>query len=126
MNYSFTTLHDQNFTAERYFLAHPDPTISKLAAEMINDRYQLSKYHSKSQKIVTDEERLHELVPHQIIDFKLAILEEEMKHTLQALSKPEVTQDANKCLEIMAHYKELSELLKEMAKRAGDRVVLKA
>lgn len=119
-------LHDQNFTAERYFLAHPDPTISKLAAEMINDRYQLSKYHSKSQKIVTDEERLHELVPHQIIDFKLAILEEEMKHTLQALSKPEVTQDANKCLEIMAHYKELSELLKEMAKRAGDRVVLKA
>ena len=35
-------------------------------------------------------------------------------------------QDANKCLEIMAHYKELSELLKEMAKRAGDRVVLKA
>ena len=119
-------LHDQNFTAERYFLAHPDPTISKLAAEMINDRYQLSKYHSKSQKIVTDEERLHELVPHQIIDFKLAILEEEMKHTLQALSKPEVAQDANKCLEIMAHYKELSELLKEMAKRAGDRVVLKA
>lgn len=49
-----------------------------------------------------------------------------MKHTLQALSKPEVAQDANKCLEIMAHYKELSELLKEMAKRAGDRVVLKA
>lgn len=36
-------LHDSNFTAERYFLAHPDPTISKLAADMINDRYQLSK-----------------------------------------------------------------------------------
>lgn len=28
-------LHDPNFTAERYFLAHPDPTISKLAADMI-------------------------------------------------------------------------------------------
>lgn len=119
-------LHDTNFTAERYFLSHPDPTISKLAAEMISDRYQLSKYHSKSQKIVTDEERLHELVPHQIIDFKLAILEEEMKHTLQALSKPEITKDTDKCQEIMAHYKDLSELLKEMAKCAGDRVVLKA
>lgn len=119
-------LHDPYFTAERYFLAHPDPTISKLAAEMINDRYQLSKYHSKSQKIVTDEERLHELVPHQIIDFKLAILEEEMKHTLQTLSKPEVANDPNRCIEIMAHYKELSELLKAMAKCAGDRVVLKS
>lgn len=64
-------LHDSNFTAERYFLAHPDPTISKLAADMINDRYQLSK--SNSQAMVKDEERLHELVPHQLIDFKLAI-----------------------------------------------------
>lgn len=119
-------LHDNNFTAERYFLAHPDPAISKLAAEMINDRYQLSKYHSKSQKIVSDEERLHELVPHQIIDFKLAILEEEMKHTLQALGKPEIANAPDRCIETMVHYKELSELLKAMAKRAGDRVVLKA
>ncbi len=118
-------LHDVGFTAERYFLAHPDPTVSRLAADMISDRYQLSKYHSKSQKIVTDEERLHELVPHQIIDFKLAILEEEMKQTLQALARPEIAQSPDKCLEVMARYKELSELLKEMAKRAGDRVVLK-
>ena len=116
-------LHDPNFTAERYFLAHPDPTISKLAADMINDRYQLSK--SNSQAMVKDEERLHELVPHQLIDFKLAILEEDMKYTLQALNKPEVVANADKCLEVMAHFKELSELQKIMAKRAGDRVVLK-
>lgn len=116
-------LHDSNFTAERYFLAHPDPTISKLAADMINDRYQLSK--SNSQAMVKDEERLHELVPHQLIDFKLAILEEDMKYTLQALNKPEVAANADKCLEVMAHFKELSELQKIMAKRAGDRVVLK-
>ncbi len=119
-----THLHDPGFTTERYFLAHPDPTVSRLAADMISDRYQLSKYHSKSQKIVTDEERLHELVPHQIIDFKLAILEEEMKQTLQALARPEIAQSPEKCLEVMARYKELSELLKEMAKRAGDRVIL--
>jgi uncharacterized membrane protein YphA (DoxX/SURF4 family) len=125
-NYTFLLvahLHDPNFTAERYFLAHPDPTISKLAADMINDRYQLSK--SNSQAMVKDEERLHELVPHQLIDFKLAILEEDMKYTLQALNKPEVVANADKCLEVMAHFKELSELQKIMAKRAGDRVVLK-
>ena len=46
-----------------------------------------------------DEERLHELVPHQLIDFKLAILEEDMKYTLQALNKPEVVANADKCLE---------------------------
>lgn len=116
-------LHDPNFTAERYFLAYPDPTISRLAAEMINDRYQLSK--SNSQAIIKDEERLHELVPHQLIDFKFAILNEDMKYTLQALSKSEIAGNPEKCLEVMAHYKELSELQKIMAKRAGDRVVLK-
>jgi DNA primase len=119
-------LHDEGFTAERYFVYHADPDISKLAANLSSDRYQLSKYHSKTQKIVTDEERLSELVPHQMIDFKLAILEEEMKQTLQQLHQPEVAADTDRCLEIMSHYKELSELLKELAKRAGDRVILKA
>lgn len=116
-------LHDANFIAERYFMAHPDPTISRLAAEMINDRYQLSK--SNFQAITKDEERLHELVPHQLLDFKFAILDEDMKYTLQALSKPEITSNPEKCMEVMAHYKELSELQKAMAKHAGDRVVLK-
>jgi DNA primase len=100
--------------------------VSKLAANLSSDRYQLSKYHSKGQKIVTDEERLADLVPHQMIDFKLSILEEEMKQTLQQLRQPEVAADTNRCLGIMSHYKELSELLKELAKRAGDRVILKA
>lgn len=119
-------LHDNGFICERYFLAHPDPEISRLAADMLSSRYQLSKYHAKSQKIVEDEERLFELVPHLITDFKFAILQEEMKHTLQALGKPEVVSDAEKSIKIMEHYKELSEIQKEMAKRAGDRVVLKA
>lgn len=118
-------LHDMNFTAERYFLAHPDSAISKLAADMMSDRYQLSKYYTRAQKIVTDEERLYELVPHLMVDFKLAILEEEMKHTLQALNTPNIANDPNRCHEMMSHYKELSEQLKDMAKRAGDRVVIK-
>jgi DNA primase len=119
-------LHDAAFTAERYFLYHADPEVSRLAADLSSDRYQLSKYHSKAQKIVTDEERLAELVPHQMIDFKLAILEEEMKQTLHQLQLPEVAADTQHCLEVMSHYKELGEMLKELAKRAGDRVILKA
>lgn len=121
-----THIHDENFIAERYFIASPDPGISKLAVEMASDRYQLSKYHSKGQKIVTDEERLYELVPRLLLDFKLAIVTEEMKHTLQALSKPEIANDPQRCNEIMQRYKELHQTQSLMAQRAGDRVVLKA
>ena len=114
----------ENFSSERYFLSHPDPTISRLAAEMISDRYRLSK--SNEQALTKDEERLHEIIPHLLIDFKLAILEEDMKQTVQQLSLPEVMSDNERVMSVMSHYKELTELLKEMAKRAGDRVVLKA
>ena len=117
-------LNDPNFSAERYFISHPNPAISRLAADMASDRYRLSK--SNEQALTKDEERLHELVPRLLIDFKLAILEEDMKQTIQQLSRPEVARDAQKAMEIMGHYKELTETLKEMAKRAGDRVILKA
>ena len=59
----------------------------------INVRYQLSKYHSKSQKIVTDEERLYELVPMLMINFKYAIVTEELKHMLYALQDPALAHD---------------------------------
>ncbi|MBQ3190513.1 MAG: DNA primase [Bacteroides sp] len=124
LNEAVAHLNDTHFSAERYFLAHPDPAISKMAAEMLSDKYRLSK--SNEQAIVKDEERLHELVPHLLIDFKLAILEEDMKHTIQQLNLPDVAKDPQRAMEIMKHYKILTETLKEMAKRAGDRVILKA
>ena len=112
------------FYAERYFLAHPDAQIARMAADMLNEKYQLSKSNEEAQ--TKDDERLHELIPHLLIDFKLSILEEEMKQTIQRLNQPEVAGDMTKALEVMTHYKHLTEIMKEMAKRAGDRVVMKA
>ena len=117
-------LHDEGFCAERYFLTHTDATISRLAAEMINDKYQLSK--SNEEALTKDEERLHELIPQLLITFKLAIVEEEMRQTIQQLGKPEVAGNMERSMEIMKHYKALTETLKELAKIAGDRVVIKA
>ena len=116
---------DPNFVAERYFVNHPDPTVSTMAAELVSDRYQLSKYHSKAQKIVSDEERLYELVPRLLIDFKMAIVDEELKHILQALNNPSVANDPQRCMDMMQRYKDLHDTQRLMAQRAGDRVVLK-
>lgn len=118
-------IHDSNFVAERYFLAHPDPVISKLSVDLINVRYQLSKYHSKSQKIVTDEERLYELVPMLMINFKYAIVTEELKHMLYALQDPALAHDNEKCNSLMQRFNEMKSIQSLMAKRLGDRVVLR-
>ena len=58
-------------------------------------------------------------------DFKLSIVEEEMKHTLQALTNPDIYNNPEKCQEIMQHYKELQEIQIPMAQKAGDRVILR-
>lgn len=118
-------LHDAGFRAERYFLAHPSQEISKLSVDLINVRYQLSKYHSKTQKIVADEERLYELVPMLMINFKYAIVTEEMKHMLYTLQDPATANDNDKCSSLMQRYIDLREVQSLMAKRLGDRVVLR-
>lgn len=116
-------VHEAGFNVSRYFFSHPDPQIARLAADLCSDRYQLSKYHARSQKIVTDEERLYELVPHLLTDLKLAIVDEEVKQVLKALQNQEVMSDAARYMEIMKRYKDLSEVRRSIAKKAGDRVI---
>ena len=116
---------DAGFSAERYFISHPEAEISRLAANLVSDRYQLSKYHSKAQKIITDEERLYELIPRLLLDFKLSIVEEELSQILRSLANPNVANDPQLCMEMMQRYKELHETQSLMAQKAGDRVILK-
>ena len=118
-------IHDQEFASERFFVSHPDPKISTIATELASDRYQLSKYHSKTQKLVTDEERLYEMVPMLMINFKNAIVAEELKHIMYALQDPSIANDNAQCDAVMQRYKEMKEIQNLMAKRLGDRVVLR-
>ena len=126
LNECVAHIHDSGFCAERYFVSHLDPEVSKLAAEMASDRYVLSKYHSRGQKIVTDEERLYELIPRLLVDFKLNIVTAELDHILKALTtNSDVSHDTKSAAEIMQRYKQLHEVRIVLARHAGDRVVLR-
>ena len=116
-------IHEKDFSSERYFLNHPDNHISMLAFELSGDKYQLSKYHSKHQKIASDEERLTELVPHLISDFKLAIVDEELKQILLKLRQPDILSRKEEYMEIMKHYKEMKDIERTLARERGDRVI---
>lgn len=126
LNECVAHIHDSGFCAERYFVSHLDPEVSKLAAEMASDRYVLSKYHSRGQKIVTDEERLYELIPRLLVDFKLNIVTAELDHILKALTtNSDASHDTRSAAEIMQRYKQLHEVRIVLARHAGDRVVLR-
>lgn len=111
------------FTAERYFVGHANPTLSRLAADLVEEKYQLSKYHSKTQSVVKEADRLHEIMPHLLGDYKMAIIDLELKETQNQLRQPTVMNDPTLCMETMARYKQLMETRKTMAKILGDRVI---
>lgn len=118
-------IKSSEFVAERYFIKHPDPIIGRLAAELVSNRYELSKYHSKSQRITTEEERLHEVVPMFIANFKSAIIREELLHIARKLQDPAIMNDVEQCNSVMLRYKELHETLQMLVKKEGDRIILK-
>lgn len=126
LNEAIAQQANSGFKAERYFLMHENPTVSQFAGNLISERYQLSKYHSKGQKIIGDEERLGELIPHLVINYKYAIVGEELKKMLQQLQDPSIINDAEKCNDLMNRYSELRQTQNLMAKHLGDRVVIKA
>ena len=111
------------FTAERHFVSHANPEMSRLAADLIEEKYQLSAYHSKTQTIVTDDQRLYDLLIHLMTDYKHAIVDINLKETLDLMRQPEVMNDAKQCLEAMNRYKELTEIKRDLAKLLGDRVI---
>ena len=118
---SFRRIGDEGFVAERFFIQHPDPEISRTAVEMASDRFQLSR--SNDRDIVSDEHRLHELVPHLVLEYKLDVLKQEMKQLIQQLSLPEVAKDMTRSMDIMGRYRDLTEITKEISKRIGERVI---
>jgi DNA primase len=121
------TEHVRNggFMAQQYFIKHPDPVIGKLAAELAGNRYELSKIFSKTQKVVADEERLHEFVPMFITNFKSAIIREELVHIARKLQDSSVMNDPEQCKSVMLRHKELHKALQVLVKKEGDRIVLK-
>ena len=114
---------EPDFSAQRYFLNHPDQAVSTLAFQLTSDKYQLSKYHTKNQKLTTDEDRLFDLIRHLITDFKLAVIDEELKGILNRLRDPLILKDKEAYMKVMKHYMEVKEVESTLAKERGDRVI---
>ena len=114
-----------NFSAAHFFRNHPDPEISRLCADLLGERYELSKYHAKQQQVVSDKDRLFELVPTLLMNYKYAVIAERLKQIETQLQDPAVCNNADLCAELMTQYNELRSTQSLMAQALGDRVVMR-
>jgi DNA primase len=122
-------IDDPNFEASRLFLSHPDPQVSKLASELISDRYQLSKIHSKilgeemddKNSRLLERNRLNSYVPRATTELKNFYVLQKIKEVKDAMKSG----DQNDYVTLINQLQQLQEMKKVLAKELGERIVLK-
>lgn len=99
-----------DFNPENHFIAHPDPEISALTAELCGDRYLLSKFFSEQNSDERNELAvLFEQTTRLAIAYKQSIVDDMLKGTMAKLKDPAVTADATALQEAMEEFKFLKE-----------------
>lgn len=115
-------VRDEGFSASKFLINNQDEDISREAAELVSDRYQLS---SGNQMTLSEEEQKTTYISRLLLDYKNAIIAEELKQCSALLTRPEVKDDLPQMMALMRRIKELSEIQRELAKYLGDRVVVR-
>lgn len=120
-----THINDENFNAERFFLNHQESGISKLTVDLLAEKYTLSKVHSKIKKVESESERLHELVPRLIFEFKNSIILEQIKTKLLELKAASDNKNEGLIREIMDDIAFLEQIKNKLSKTLGERIIIK-
>ncbi|MDE6491025.1 MAG: DNA primase [Muribaculaceae bacterium] len=108
---------------ERILGSSPDDGIRRLTTDLVSEKYQLSKVHTKYAKIETEEERLADLVPRAIYEWKDAILAGRIHRLKQKINEAFAAGDSAGVDSAMMQTMELTKLRAEFAKYLGERIV---
>ena len=109
---------DPGFESERYFMQHPDPKISQLAASIGIESHQLSRNFALNE----GETQLRQRITHLILDFRMDIVSQQLK-VLQRQLK-EAGSDMQRIKELMTAYQDAQTLRNELARRLGSDVIV--
>jgi DNA primase len=115
----------EGFIASRYFLAHPNPNISRLAANLISEKYQLSKYHYKYKELENEESKLDQLIIRELYAFKDAYILSRIKEIQEQIKEVQITGNLDKVFELMKKLTRLNEIKTVLSKELGERIILK-
>ena len=107
----------------RYFLAHPDEEISRLAVDLVSEKYQLSKIHTKFKTIESEEEKLADLIPRALFELKDAITSLNIKHIREEIKKTAKEKNPERTTQLMSELNGLYALKAALAKQLGERIV---
>ncbi len=122
-------MEDENFTPSRYFISHPNPEFSKIASDMMSDRYQLSKIHAKSTGNSLDDKN-SQLLEENLLESLVVKATTELKnrhilHHINEVKKQMKTADDSEMEDLLKRLNSLQQLKKEISKFLGERIILR-
>ena len=105
------------FKAESYFMQHPDVNISQLATTLGIDRHQLGKGFQLKER----EGALRQRVLHLVLDFRLDIVEKQLKDINQQLKQKGL--EPARMMELLEQLRDTQELRNALAKQLGNDLI---
>ncbi|MBQ2215509.1 MAG: DNA primase, partial [Prevotella sp.] len=110
-------VNDDGFDTQSFFINHEDITISKLAADMSQDKFHLCE----SQQVKNDQESLRNRTLHLILDFRKEYLDGRLKAIKRDIAQ--ATNDMERMRALMSEYQETMHLRNELAKKLGNNIM---
>ena len=126
----FSNNYSDEFIAATFYQYHPDPAINQFAAEMIADKYQLSRIYNKqtvSENVVQEVERderedLPDVVQRLLLELKYTIVTERLDALHTLLEK--ASDDWQMQLTLLEQKQLLEQIRAQLCKALGNRVIV--
>ena len=118
---SLADTEEQKYVSLHYFMQAETPEIQQLATQVAEDNYALSRKQLKEHN--PDENRLVELIPQLLNEYKFHIVESRLKELLLELRNPEVLQSPERARAIMEEHAQFNKLKKELSPMVGKRII---
>ena len=113
------------FAAEKQFVKHEDPAISRLSAELLSDSHELSRiWHDKQTYVETEDMKLKEIVPDVILKFKSDKIKMLIEEVMTELRETVKTGDTDRILALQKRHQGLKTALRMISEKLGKRIIL--
>lgn len=114
-------LDTDTFVPHRFFTNHSDPAISQLAVDITTEKYTPRKSDANSSAIEKTEEKLYELVPRVVYNFKLKVVKTLLEEKLNQLK---TEKDSEVLMQTMSEIQNLNEVKRQLGNILGGRIVI--
>ncbi|MDR3269377.1 MAG: DNA primase [Tannerella sp.] len=124
LNEAVAHSREPDFTATRYFLAHPDPEISRETIRLMDDRFPPFRFDAEDGKALKQKEVFEQALRRDLFALKEAYVRQQIRDVKNKIKGLQAEGKIDEALELMREQTRLNEIKMLLSKELGERIVL--